>query len=96
MKGDMSKNSEYVARMEAKLRQWDKDFDAFVAVGERAGDEARTGIRDLRASRDAARSFIDRIRFAGESAGAQMHASMESAWEVMRKSLEKASSELRK
>ena len=91
----MSLNSDYIARMQKQLKQWDTDLDVLAARSEKAGEEARATIRELQASRDAARSYIDKIRFAGESAGAQMHAGMQGAWDAMRKALEKATAELR-
>jgi len=91
----MSLNSEYVARMQTQLKQWDAELDALAARSEKSGEQARATIRELQASRDAARSYIDKIRFAGESAGAQLHAGMQVAFEALRKALEKASAELR-
>jgi hypothetical protein len=91
----MSLNSEYVARMQAQLKQWDAELDALAARAEKSGEQARATIRELQASRDAARSYIDKIRFAGESAGAQLHAGMQAAFEALRKALEKAAAEMR-
>ena len=91
----MSANTEYVAKMQKQLKEWDAGLDALVARGERSGEEARATIRDLQERRAAAHSYIDKIRFAGESAGAQMHAGMQGTWDALRKALEKATSELR-
>jgi len=96
----MGMNAEYVARMKSQLKKWDADFDALVARGDKAGEQARAsyheGITALRARRDAAQKTVEAIRFAGESAGSKMQAGMEETWEAMRKALAKASSDLKK
>jgi hypothetical protein len=96
----MDANSEYIARMETQLKKWDADVDALAAEAKKASADARAaydeGIKDLRASRDAAqRTFLD-VRLAAESAGAQMKAAMQGAWETMQKAFEKVSSDIRK
>jgi hypothetical protein len=94
----MGINAEYLARMKEQLKQWDADLDAFAARSELAGIEARAAlqerIRELRASRDAARKSFQQMRAAGEAAGAQMTARMEESWKSMQKALQKASSNL--
>lgn len=96
----MSMNAKYVATMEAQLKKWDTAVDALAAAGEKAGAEARVAynerIRELRASRSATQQTLREFRFAGESAGAQMQAGMQSAWDKMQKALEKAASDLGK
>ena len=96
----MGIGTERVAKIEAQLKQWDAEVDALAAEGEKAAAKARAAyheqIKHLRASRDAAQKIFHEIRVAGESAGEQMHAGMKSAWETLQKTLEKASSNLRK
>lgn len=96
----MGMNAEYVARMKTQLKKWDADVDALAAQGEKASAEGRAAyherIQELRAGRDAMHKTFEEIRFAGESAGAQMHAGMEGALDKMQKALEKVSSDLRK
>ena len=96
----MIKNSEYVARMEKQLKNWDKDLDALAAKGEKAGAEARVAyqehIKDLRARRGEAQKSFQEMRLATEMAGAQMQAGMQVAWETMQKALEKVTADLRK
>jgi hypothetical protein len=96
----MSMHSEFIARMEAQLKKWDADVDALATEGKKAGAEARAAyderIKDLRASRDAAQKAFLEIRQASESAGAQMQAVMQGAWETMQKAFERASSDIRK
>ena len=96
----MGNNAEYFARMETQLKKWDADLDALAAEGEKASAQARAayheGIKDLRAGRDAAHKTFQEIRSATESAGAQMQAGMQLAWETMQKALQKVSSDLRK
>jgi hypothetical protein len=96
----MIKNSEYVARMETQLKNWDADLDALAAKGERAGAEARAAyqerIAELRASRGETQKAFQEMSLATEAAGAKMQAGMQVAWETMRKALEKVSADLRK
>ncbi len=96
----MAKKDEYVTRMETQLKQWDADVDALALKGEKASVEARKvyqdQIKDLRTSRGAAQKTFQEIRTASEEAGAKMQAGMETAWETMKKALEKVSSDLRK
>lgn len=91
----MSKNSEYVARMETQLKKWDADVDALAAKGEKVSADGRSAyyarIKELRASRDAAQKTFQEIRAAGETARAQMQAGMEATWEAMQKALGKMS-----
>lgn len=96
----MEKQSVYVARMETQLKKWDADMDALAAAGEKASDAARTSyvesMKGLRANRDAARKSFEAMRAANQEAGEKMQAAMTATWEGMRKSLERASSDLRK
>ena len=96
----MSMHSEYVATMETQLKKWDADVDALAAEGRKAGAAAGAAyderIKDLRASRDAAQKKFLEIRQASESAGAQMQAAMQGAWEAMQKAFAKASSDIGK
>jgi hypothetical protein len=62
----MDMKAEYVARMQLQLKAWDADLEALAAESAQAGAAARAGyqerIRDLRASRDAARRTLQKIR----------------------------------
>jgi len=95
----MSRNSEYVTRMEAQLRKWDADVAELAAQGEKAGAEARAAhqeqMKGLRASGEAAQKSFRQIRAASESASTQMHEGLEAAWKTMQKSLQKAAADLR-
>jgi hypothetical protein len=92
--------NEYLARMETQLKKWDADLDALVAQGEKASADARAAyherIKDLRASRDAARKTFQEMQAAGGAAGEHLQTGMKSAWETMQKALEKAAADLRK
>ena len=96
----MSIHSEYIARMATQLKKWDADVDALAAKGKEASAEASAAyderIKGLRASRDAAQKTFLEICQATESAGAQMQAAMQGAWEAMQKALERVSSDIRK
>ena len=95
----MSRNSEYVTRMDLQLKKWDADVDALAARGEKVNAEARAAyqdqIKNLRASREAAHKTFRQIRAASESASAQMQAGLDEAWKSMQKALQKAVAELR-
>ena len=92
--------NEYLARMETQLKKWDADLEALAAEGQRASDGARAAyherLKELRASRDAARQTLHEMRAAGGAAGEHLQSGMKSAWETMQKALEKAAAELRK
>ncbi len=94
----MGINADFVARMNAQLKQWDADLDALGARSELASHEARAAslerIKDLRASRDAAQKALQQMRAAGEAAGAQMKAGVEAAWTSLQKGLQKANASL--
>ena len=96
----MSIHSEYIARMATQLKKWDADVDALAAEGKKASADAGAAYderaKDLRASRDAAQKTFLEICQATESAGVQMQAAMQRAWEAMQKGFEKVSSDIRK
>ena len=96
----MSKNAEFVAMMEKQLKKWDADVDALAAKAEQASADARAAyrkqIKELRANRDAAAKKFQEFRAASDSAGAQMQAGMQAAWDSMKKALEKVSADFRK
>lgn len=96
----MGTNAEYCTRTEAQMKLWDAEFDALVAEGRKASGEVRTAydkrMKELRLSRKAALKSLQEVRVATESAGAQMQAGMEVAWETMQAALKKVTSDLRK
>lgn len=93
----MSKNSEYVTAMQARMRQFDKDVDALgAAAGARARAAYDEQVRYLRESRDAGEQTFLALQAAHESAGAEMHAGMQAAWETMQAALKKVSADLGK
>jgi len=93
----MSTHSDYVSAMQARMKQFDKDVDALSAE---AGARARTAyderVKDVRASRDAARKQLLQLQAASESAAVAMHAGMQSAWDTMQAALEKATADVKK
>ena len=96
----MSTKSEFVTKMESQLKTWDAAVDALAAKGEKVSADARkayyAGIKDLRSSREVAQKTFQEILVAGESARAQLQASMEATWEAMQKALGKMSLETAK
>ena len=92
--------NDYLATMEAQLKRWDADLEALAAEGQKASEGTRAAyherLKELRASRDAARQAIREMRAAGAVASEQLQSGMKSACETMRTALEKAAVELRK
>ena len=95
----MNMNVEYVAKMEAQLKQWDADVVALVAEADKANARARAAyderLKDLRESRDAAAKTLREIGAASEVATDQMRSSMEGAWVTMQRTLARVSSDFR-
>jgi len=92
----MSKNTDYVTEMQARMKKWDADVTALsTEAGAKARESYDEKVKELRATREEAQKTFARIQAASESAGAQMHAGMEAAWDTMQKALTKASAELR-
>jgi hypothetical protein len=93
----MSKNSEYVSSMQARMKKFDQEV---TALGVEATDKARAAyeerIKELRASRDSAHATLAQLQVASESAGTKMHAGMTAAWDTMQAALRKASADLKK
>ncbi len=96
----MGTNADYVTGMQTQMKKWDAEVDALVADGKKASGEMRTAyakrLKELRLSRSAALKSPDQVRMASESAGAQLQAGMEAAWNTMQDALAKASADLRK
>ena len=95
----MSKNSEFVTRMEKQMIRWDKEVAELAAVGAmlKANAQARylQGVKDLEASREAAQKSFQEVRFAGEESGVQLRAVMQDAWVKMQATLEKVTTNLK-
>ena len=93
----MSKNSEYVSAMQARMKKFDQEV---TALGVEANDKARAAyqerIKDLRTTRDAAHATLAQLQVASESAGEKMHAGMTAAWDTMQGALKKASADLKR
>ena len=92
----MSKNTEYVTEMQARMNKFDADVRALSAdagaYGRAAYDER---LKELHACRNAAQAAFVRVQAASESAGAQLHAGMETAWDTMQAALKKVSADLK-
>ena len=92
----MSKNTDYVSDMQARMRQFDKDVDALNAgTGASARAAYTAQLRHLRESREAGQRTFLLLQVASESADARMHAGMQAAWHTMQASLQKVSKGLR-
>ena len=92
----MGTHDQYFKKMETQLKKWDADVDTLNAAGEKASAEARATykeqIRALRVDRDATYKKMRELRAAGEAAGQQLKAGLDTAWDSMKKSYEKAAS----
>ena len=95
----MNVNTEYIARMESQLKQWDQDVAALVAEADKASARARAvydgRMKDLRDSRDAAAKTLREIGAANEPATDGMRSGMEEAWTTMQRTLARVSSDFR-
>ena len=93
----MSTNSEYISTMQAQIKAFDDEVDA---LGRNAGAKARASyderIKELCASRDAGQKTFVKLQAASESAGASMHAGMQTAFETMQLALKRVNAELGK
>ena len=88
----MSKNSDYVSAMQARMKQFDKDIDALSAeAGARARAAYDEQVKDVRVSRDAAHRHLLQLQAASEESNAAMRAGMQTAWDTMEAALRKAS-----
>ena len=96
----MEMNSKYVAMMEEQLKQWDAEVDALAAQSEKASAKARTiyhaQLKELRASREAAREAFENVRSASEAHAAQMQVGMETMWDSMQQALRKTVADLKR
>ena len=94
----MAKNAEYVSKFVARLKQWDEDYKALVALAGKAGTPRHAGydahMTGLRASRDKAMVAYDEIRFGAESSASRLQAAMDLSWNAMTKALDKAKGDL--
>jgi len=90
----------FVETMRSQLKKWDADLGALAKEGDKASAEAheriRAGLEELRVQREAAQVAFSRICTAGETAGSQLHASMQDAWSTMRAGLDRVADEVRK
>jgi len=95
----MSKNSEYISRMDAQLKKWDADVHELAAQGKTAGAEASAAfalhVKQLGSAREAAHKTFRQIRAASESASTQMQEGLEATLKAMQKSLDKVAADLR-
>ena len=93
----MRSNSEFVSTMQAQMKAFDAEVES---LGANAGAKARAAyderIKELCASRDAGQKAFLRLQEASESAGASMHAGMQTAFETMQGALKKVRAELGK
>ena len=93
----MGKKDEYFATMESELKKWDAEVDKLNAKGEQMSADVRvsydTQLKALRADRDFAKSKLQELRTANESAWQQMQSGVDAAWTSMRNALDKAASQ---
>lgn len=90
----MSKRDEYVARLHARLDQWNAEIDEWVARAETAKEDAKADyqekIDELRGKREAAGRQLKSLQDAGEDAWEDLKSGVEMAWEAMGEAVESA------
>ena len=95
----MTTRAGYLAGMDAHLKKWDEDVEAFESECERASIALviahRKRITDLRACREAAHQTFQKIRTASDPPKEEFRGEMQSALERMQKDLDKVSSQLK-
>ena len=96
----MGMSDKYLETMQEQLKQWDAQLDALAAQSEKASAKARTvyhaQLKELRASREAAREVFEKVRSASEAHAAQMQVGMEATWDSMQAALKKAAADLKR
>lgn len=94
----MDKKPDYIAKMEAQLKKWDSDMETLARTGERTNATAlatyQETVKDLRANREVARRTLLQMRATSKDAARKMEGKMSATWDAMKKSMEKASSDL--
>lgn len=95
----MGTHDDFFKKMDAQLKQWDADVDSLTAAGETASaaarDEYQEQIKALRADRDAAYKKMREMRAAGQAATLEMKGAVDTAWQSMKKSLDRVSTKLK-
>jgi len=94
----MGTNAEFIANMDAQLKQWDADVGALRTRGKAMVADARTAyferIKELHANRATAQKAFQQMRLASDSAGVQLQVGMQNAWETMKAALDKVAADL--
>ena len=95
----MGTNAEYLAGLQPLLGKWDALLEALVVEGRKAGGETRTAyerrLKELRLGRKAVQRSLEAASVANVSRAAQAQADLQAAWETIRESMPRTSSELR-
>lgn len=90
----MSRNAEYLARMETQLRKWDADVGALPVSRGMASLVAPAAqhqrLKALRASRSVAHEALRQMR-AADPVDPRLYSHIQAAWESMQAAYEKAS-----
>ena len=96
----MGMNDKYLETMQEQLKQWDAQVDALAAQSEKASAKARTiyhaQLKELRASREAAKEAFEKVRDSSEAHAAQMQVGMEAMWDSMQQALKKTVADLKR
>jgi poly(hydroxyalkanoate) granule-associated protein len=75
----------YQKKLEAQLKEWDRQLDQLMAKAKKAGAEARAKIEDelagLKSKRVAAQKKLDELRNRGEDAWEDLKGGIEKAWD---------------
>jgi len=74
----------YQKKLEAQLKEWDRQLDQLMAKAKKAGAEARTKVEDelanLKNQRAAVQKKLDELRNRGEDAWEELTDGVEKAW----------------
>jgi hypothetical protein len=94
----MNPNTDHLATMRTRFKQWDESVDALAAEGKKANGEARTAyerrLKELRLARKPAQRAYDALRTASGALAAQTQAGLLAAWETMQQALDKVTADL--
>jgi uncharacterized coiled-coil DUF342 family protein len=91
---EMSQRKEYVAKMKAKLDEWNAEIEELEARARKAGARAEKHywdrIADLKNKRDGGRKKLDEIRDATDDAWETLQSGAEIMWSEMKSTLKQA------
>ena len=92
----MNSRDEYVRKMQAKLEEWNGEFDILTAkageVTAEVKNECNEQIESLKAKQIATRQKIEELQHAGESAWEDLKSGIDLAWTAMGEAIDSSKS----